>query len=229
MNSKPLPDNYRETISAFNHYADQYLAYFKDFKLYQPSYDGLLQAMGNSHQTVLDIACGPGQVDYYLLQSRPELQITGVDLAPRMIELAKRLNPDCNYHLLDCRAVDSLNAQYDVIVCGFCLPYLSYKDMKAMLNKMVKILNNNGIIYLSTTSSDEPDGYQTSQSADGRTYVYYHDIDFIKSQLEKAGCSLLKHEQIVHIHNGKETKDEFVLVQKLKRNDFGSSFTFVPD
>ncbi len=214
MKQRSLPEKYQHTINTFNSVADQYLTYFKDFKLYQKSYDWLLQSLKENHVTVLDIACGPGHVDYYLLQSRPDLQITGIDLAPRMIELARQLNPEGNYQLLDGRNIASLHSKYDVIVSAFCLPYLSHNDMTSLLKNMTEMVHDNGIIYLSTTSSDEPNGYHYSKSATGKTYVYYHDIEYIKSLLQAEGCSLLRHEQIVHIHNNRETHDEFILAQK---------------
>ncbi|MCB1583416.1 MAG: class I SAM-dependent methyltransferase [Marinicella sp.] len=215
MDNESLPEQYQHTVNTFNQAAELYLEYFKDFKLYQQTYDWLLAAMNENHAQILDIACGPGQVDYYLLQSMPDLQITGIDLAPKMITLAKKLNPACTYQIMDCREIDTLATTYDVIICGFCLPYLCHKDMTALLQTMTQMVQSNGLIYLSTITSEQADGYQTSKSAKGKTFVHYHDIELIKSTLQQAGCSIIRHEHIIHVHNDKEVRDEFVLALKL--------------
>lgn len=206
---------YATTVNTFNSVADQYLAYFKDFKLYQPSYDWLLDSINSCHKKVLEIACGPGQVSHYLLQRNPELEISGIDLAPKMIELARKLNPSANYQVMDCRQITQLAAEFDVIMCGFCLAYLSFDDSIQLIKDMSSMLASSGILYLSTTSSNEPDGYQSSNSAYGRIYVHYHNINDIKGALETSGLQVFNHEKIIHQHNDKETVDEFIMARKI--------------
>lgn len=44
---------------------------------------------------VLDVGCGPGTVTAYLAEQG--VDVSGVDLSPRMIEHARRLYPECNF------------------------------------------------------------------------------------------------------------------------------------
>lgn len=44
---------------------------------------------------VLDVGCGPGTVTAYLAERGVE--VTGVDLSPRMIDHARRLHPQCTF------------------------------------------------------------------------------------------------------------------------------------
>src|ERR1700760_2662093 len=44
---------------------------------------------------VLDVGCGPGFVTAYLAERG--VDVTGVDLSPRMIEHARRLHPHCTF------------------------------------------------------------------------------------------------------------------------------------
>ncbi|MGW5360113.1 class I SAM-dependent methyltransferase [Actinopolymorpha pittospori] len=44
---------------------------------------------------VLDVGCGPGTVTAYLHEAG--LDVSGVDLSPRMIEHAERLHPECSF------------------------------------------------------------------------------------------------------------------------------------
>lgn len=44
---------------------------------------------------VLDVGCGPGTVTAYLAER--DIEISGVDLSPRMIDHARRLYPQCTF------------------------------------------------------------------------------------------------------------------------------------
>ena len=44
---------------------------------------------------VLDVGCGPGTITAYLAERG--LDVSGVDLSPRMIEHARRLHPECTF------------------------------------------------------------------------------------------------------------------------------------
>ena len=45
-------------------------------------------------KTILDIGCGEGFVDQYLLQNSPQWQICGVDISEKNLKLAKKRTPE---------------------------------------------------------------------------------------------------------------------------------------
>ena len=53
---------------------------------------------------VLDVGCGPGTVTAYLRERG--LDVSGVDLSPRMIEHATRLHPRCRFAVASATALD---------------------------------------------------------------------------------------------------------------------------
>lgn len=53
---------------------------------------------------VLDVGCGPGTVTGYLHERG--LDVSGVDLSPRMIEHARRLYPQCRFAVASCTDLD---------------------------------------------------------------------------------------------------------------------------
>jgi len=210
-----MPEKYRTTIKTFNAVADKYLAYFKDFTVYQPTYDCFLTALNSNHQNLLELACGPGQVSHYLLKHNQSLKIHGIDLAPRMIQLAQQLNPTASYAVMDCRDIKKLKQKYDAIMCAFCLPYLSDADTQQLLCDMVSLLNKGGILYISISQGDAADnGYQYSDTSAGAVYVHYHDIDWIRKQLSYLGMTITAHDRIEHIHHGETITDVFLLAKK---------------
>ncbi|MFW6691620.1 class I SAM-dependent methyltransferase [Streptomyces sp. MAR4 CNX-425] len=56
--------------------------------------DVFAEAVGGSGP-VLDVGCGPGTVTAYLAERG--LDVSGVDLSPRMVENARRLHPRCRF------------------------------------------------------------------------------------------------------------------------------------
>ncbi len=208
-------ERYLTTIKTFDSVAEQYLEKFKGFSLYQPSYDAFLQALNPGQTRILEVACGPGQVSHYLLQQRPALAIKGIDMAPNMVSLAKTLNPQANYSIMDCRDIKQLKTPFDAIMCGFCVPYLAKSDTMQLIQDMADLLPTDGLLYLSTTTGDPAQsGYQTSQSAAGAVYIEYHAIKDILEQLKACKLSVLQHDLIRHTHNEQATTDEIILARK---------------
>src|SRR5690606_11871580 len=110
---------------------------------------------------ILEIGCGPGNITKYLLFKRPDFNIYGIDIAPKMIALAKSNNPTANFNIMDARQISSLKTKFDGIVCGFCLPYLSNTDCEKLIFDSFNLLNNNGLIYISFAEGDpDTSGFQ---------------------------------------------------------------------
>ena len=204
------------SVNTFDAHARQYLAYFKGFRLYQPTYDLFLNALSHQHKSLLEVACGPGQVSHYLLEKNPQLEIFGIDLAPQMIALATALNPTAQYKIMDVRNLGQLEQDFDAVMCGFCLPYLNWTDTLNLLKSMAVKLNEGGIIYISTIKhTDQPAGFQKSKDGTGGVYTYHHSTDDIHANLEVLGLKILTTNNINHLHHGVSNTDHFILAQKV--------------
>lgn len=208
-------DNKQITIETFNRAAEKYWQYFKDFILYQPTYDWFLAQLPQEPIEILEIACGPGNVSRYLLTHKPNIKLFGIDLAPKMIELASKHNPQANYQVMDCRIISTIESTFDAVMCGFCIPYLSWIECELLIKAMVSKLKTGGILYLSTTKGEKAnEGIQASKSAAGAVYVHYHDINAIQLCLKNAGMTVSTLEELNHIHNDQAITDVFILAQK---------------
>lgn len=180
-------DKYKETFQTWNKVAHLYQDKFMDLEMYNESYDFVCNSVGKNKAKVLDIGCGPGNISKYLLSKRPDFDILGIDVASNMIELAKKNNPSANFAVMDCREIDSIKNQFDAIICGFCLPYLSESDVEKFLQDCYNLLNKNGLLYISfVEGNSNKSGFLTSNSGD-RVYFYYHDLNELKTQLTQIG------------------------------------------
>ena len=79
-------DHSANSARVFDQLADGYREKFMDLTLYDDSYREFCELLPPGRARVLDAACGPGNVARYLMAQRPELDLLGLDLAPRMVE-----------------------------------------------------------------------------------------------------------------------------------------------
>ena len=93
-------------------------------------------------------------------------------MAPNMIALARKNNPEAGFRVTDCREIGAIDARYDGIIWGFCRPYLSYDDCEKFISDSTLLLNKGGVLYCSAIEDDcSRSDYETSAS--GHTvYVY---------------------------------------------------------
>ena len=76
-------------------------------------------------KTILDIGCGEGLVDYFLLKSLPDLKIVGGDQDKQALEVARVLNPNANYQETDGRRTGLTEAGFDLVMANEVLEHLS--------------------------------------------------------------------------------------------------------
>lgn len=171
-------DKTKIAVSIFNKYADLYQNKFMDVSLYHTTFDLFCKAIEKQNAEVLELACGPGNITNYLLKKRPDLKILGTDLAPNMIELAKQNNPTATFSILDCRNILSLNKNYNAVMCGFCLPYLSKEETKQLFIDTFKLLTSGGVFYISTMEDDYSNsGFRKGSQGDEMFMHYYLERD----------------------------------------------------
>lgn len=185
-------DKYKETFQTWNKIASIYQDKFMDLDLYNDTYDLFAKNIPKNNSKILEIGCGPGNITKYLLDKRPDFKITAIDIAPKMIELAKKNNPSVDFRVLDSRSLNSLNIEFNAIIAGFCIPYLSKVDCEKLLNDCNNLLSNSGILYISFVEGNyENSDYQTGSSGD-RIFFYYHNLNHFKKELGKNDFEIIE-------------------------------------
>ncbi len=175
----------QENIRAWDNVAELYQASFMDLDLYNDSYDAFCQRIRKPGATVFEIGCGPGNITRYLLRKRPDLDILATDVAPSMIELARKNNPAARFEVMDGRDIGRLDGRFDGIMCGFCLPYLSETDSARLIRDCSLLLNTGGVLYLSAIEGDYgQSGYETGSNPEIRMFVHYYSEEFLHAALE---------------------------------------------
>lgn len=163
-----------------------------DLALYDESYRKFCELLRPGRARVLDAACGPGNVSRYLMAQRPELDLLGIDLAPRMVELAREAAPSAQFAVHDCRHLADLEQRFDGIICAFGLPYLSPEEASAFIEAAAGLLDPCGVLYLSTMLGNSEDSGLDHCSTGDPVYVNYHSEEHLTRLLEKLGFTLVE-------------------------------------
>jgi len=179
------------SVATFDRNAELYVEKFMDVSAYSEPLEKLCSMASNGNATVLDMACGPGNLTNYLLNKQPDLDVLGIDLAPAMVHQARLQNPHAKFEVMDCRKLKELHEEFDILVCGFLLPYLSEKEAKELIVDFGHLILANGLIYLSFIEGDYSQSSLRTSSKGDKAYQYFYQEGQVISLLEKAGFRVL--------------------------------------
>lgn len=187
-----MMDKTKDIMEVFNRCANEYQAKFMDISMYHPSLDVFCENIAKENASILELACGPGNISKYLFSKRPDVKLLGLDIAPNMIELAKHNNPTAFFEEMDCRDIATLKEQYDGIVCGFGLPYLSKEEAIKLIADAYVLLKEKGVLYISTMEDEyEKSGLKKSSSGEYELFMYFHEAGYLVEALEGNGFKVV--------------------------------------
>jgi SAM-dependent methyltransferase len=156
------PDQLRSSYDAV---AEVYAQKFFDELSRKPFDRALLDAFADAlpAPTALDVGCGPGHIGGYL-RARG-LAVTGVDISPMMIELARRLNPGIRFEVADMRNLTAPVATFGGIAAFYSVIHIPREEVPAVLREFRRALMPAGRLLLSVHSGS---GTVTTQEFLGR-------------------------------------------------------------
>ncbi len=101
--------------------------------------------------SVLDVACGTGDLALHTAQAMPNARVLGVDLSQRMLELARaRLTTSLAGRLSfatgDLAQLDMPNASVDVVTAGYAVR--NAPDPRQALGELARVLRPGGRLYV---------------------------------------------------------------------------------
>ncbi|MCW4468472.1 class I SAM-dependent methyltransferase [Flavobacterium sp. MFBS3-15] len=185
-----MDKNARLVKEVFNKNASFYQERFMDVSLYAESI-GLFCKNLPYNGSVLELACGPGNITRHMLDKYPGLNILGTDIAENMIDLARQNCQEANFELLDCRDIGKLDEKFNGVMIGFVFPYLSKEDCLQVIADAAALLEPKGMIYISTMEDDyATSGWRTSSKGD-KVYMYNHEEGYLAGALKDSGFRIV--------------------------------------
>jgi ubiquinone/menaquinone biosynthesis C-methylase UbiE len=119
-------------------------------------------AAGRKAVRLLDIACGTGRFLREVKANYPRLYITGLDLSPHYLSVARReLAPWSRVRLVDAaaEAMPFADAGFDVVTCIYLFHELPVQIRRAVVAEVRRVLRPGGTLIFvdSLQTGDEPD------------------------------------------------------------------------
>jgi ubiquinone/menaquinone biosynthesis C-methylase UbiE len=107
----------------------------------------------NGTGRVCDLGCGPGHVARYLHDRG--VDIFGLDLSPGMLEQARKLNPNIEFHQGNMLALDVADGAWAAIVAFYSIVHLAKADLPQAFREMHRVLQLGGLLFLAFHLGDE--------------------------------------------------------------------------
>ncbi|MEI7585331.1 hypothetical protein [Runella sp.] len=113
------------------------------------------------------------------------------------------------------RNIGQLTKQFDAIMCGFGLPYLSKEETENLISGSFALLKPEGVLYVSTMEDDyNKSGIKTSSSG-SQLFMHYHQADTLTQALQKQGFNIIDLQRKEYpATDGTKTTDLLIIARK---------------
>jgi SAM-dependent methyltransferase len=142
-----MDDTISNTQKSYDQVAAEYAEKFKDEMDYKPfdraCLDRLAREVGDLGP-ICDMGCGPSQIARYL--HRQGVDTLGVDLSPRMVAEAQRLNPDIHFHQGDMLSLPDPDNSWGGIAAFYCIIHIPREQVVDALHEMRRVLKPGGVL-----------------------------------------------------------------------------------
>lgn len=203
------------TVRTFDEHAERYRDKYMDLTLYAESYRVFSGYLPPGRVRVLDAACGPGNAARELLRMRPDLDLLGIDLAPRMVELARAAVPAGRFRVHDCRQIAGLGLRFHGILCAFLLPYLADAEARAFVADAAAALEPGGVLYLSLMLGSHPASECVRYGSAHEVHLHVRPESDVVEWLASAGLAPVWNQHLPSPANAsRETKDWIVIARR---------------
>jgi cyclopropane fatty-acyl-phospholipid synthase-like methyltransferase len=214
--SKTIPINNQETLNTWNQLAEAYQDKFMDLDLYHSSYDYFLALLSEKQTKVLELGVGPGVITKYMLNKRPELEWLGIDVAPKMVELARNNIPSARFEVMDVRSIQDFKEGFNAAIAGFCIPYLNSEECTQLFLNLSSLLVKDGIFYVSFVEGNPSNSQVQTGSTGLRVFFNYFQTQWIKTIAHKNHFELNQKFVIQYVKADKQIEEHIVLIFKKK-------------
>ncbi len=181
-----------ETRKSFNLAAEKYYELFKD-EMKQKEYDRILldkfAGSFDSKSIICDVGCGPGHITRYLFDKG--LNVFGIDISERCIQVARRENPKMRFRVMDMARLDIADESIDGIVSFYSIIHTPKRLVHILFHEFNRVLKKGGrllvVVKKGNTEGyvDELEGFKT------RLYFANFDEEELKGYFQTCGFALI--------------------------------------
>ncbi len=186
MNNKIL-----NTQHSYDQVAAEYAERFKDEMDDKPFDRECLDRLAREVGTlgpICDLGCGPGQIARYL--HRQGVDALGVDLSPRMIAEAQRLNPEIPFHQGDMLSLPDADNSWGGIAAFYCIIHIPRERVVDALREMKRVLKPGGVLLVTFHIGNEIEHLDTWWEKSVNVDFAFYQPEEMKKWLLEAGFEL---------------------------------------
>jgi len=178
---------YDETIKVYDQLGEKY---FEDSLLIFPPNRDEFANLISSNGNVLDVGCGGGRDVKYFAEKG--FKVTGIDLSSVMIDYAKKLVPDAEFHVMDVTNIKLPEDNYDAIWAQAVLLHLERNDVLDVLKKFHKLLKSGGIMHTYVKQGSGTDLVKEKLSNFQERFYTYFSVTEMEQFIIDAGFSITR-------------------------------------
>ena len=153
------PDFLRRTRASYDAVAADYAERFRGELAARPLDRAMLAAFaelvrGGDAGPVADIGCGTGRVTAEL--SRLGLPVSGIDLSPQMVAVARQAHPDLRFDVGSMLSLDRPDGSLGGILAWYSTIHIPYERLPDVFAEFHRVLAPGGHVLLAFQIGDEP-------------------------------------------------------------------------
>src|SRR5215471_1828454 len=134
-------NEYFQVSSSYDALADEYVAHIYHELEHKPLDREWLARFAETVGTpgpICDLGCGPGHVARYLREQGA--RVLGMDLSPRMVELARQLNGGIEFHVGNMASLPVPDESWSGIVAFYSIIHVPPTHIAAVLHEFWRVL-----------------------------------------------------------------------------------------
>jgi len=207
------PDIY-DTIQFYSKYSEQYDVKHASLNNYNQTYVDFINNAGSKH-SLLDLACGPGNVAKFIKNYIPEIAVTGVDLSPEMLSLAKEKIKDATFYQSDIIELAIPEQTYGLICCAFGLPYIKPDQIADFVTQIDRYSEKGTSVYISCMQGNKSQAETISFGGDEKILIHYHSKEKIVDHFSNNGFKMVDYKELDYKEpDGSITIDMVIVFEK---------------
>lgn len=152
----------------------------------------------NHNDSVLDIACGTGELLKYYNDAG--LKTTGIDISKEMVNISKSKVPNANIINMSLYDIDTLEEKFDGISVTFTLVHIPKEKINEIIGKINEKLKENGKLFIVFTTSLKEGLQAEPLDSNYKYYAINYSRDEVCNLLENNGFEILESKEKTRIN-----------------------------
>lgn len=208
-------DYNQETVSTFDRSASVYAEKYFDLRQYDRYYEAFLESLPEGAVSILDLACGPGNVSAFIKSRRADADILAADRSDGMLEQVRARVSGVATVNIDCRDLSYIGRTFHGVVFFFGLSYFNNDDAAKVLDQILAKLHPGGTLLLASVAGDPSlSGVQTNKSRD-QVFSFFRRPSEITAMVASSGFEVISASKVDSPANASiNTTDSIVIARR---------------